>query len=153
MSRQKANRESQRQAPAQRLQRQARTIDRFFYDKSQQPEKTSYEWKRVTYLGKEDRRHQIGLTENHWRPVPASRHPELSDAGGDKAIIVDGLMLMERPAYLTEEAHQEDTQNAFKQHGDQMKRLEQDIGLGSGMKQTPTQVNREYERTEVPADD
>lgn len=137
----------------QNLKRRPQKADKFDITGLKVPEGMSYEWKRVTYVGKEDREHQLGLTENHWSPVPAQRHPELSRDGGDKPIIREGLMLMERPAYLTDEARKEDRDNANKQLGDQMARLEQ-IDLPSGMKQTPTNVSRTYERGEpVPQDD
>jgi hypothetical protein len=53
------------------------------------------------------------LRENHWRPVPASRHPELA-AEGDTVIRRPGTILMERPAYLTDEAAMEDIDEAMR---------------------------------------
>jgi hypothetical protein len=137
----------------ERLVRHSRTADRFYVDPARIPDGMSYEWKRQTYVGKEDRTYQTMLAGNHWTPVPASRHPEITDEGGDKQIIVDGLTLMERPKYLTDEAHAEDKQQARRQVGDQMERLQQDIGQAPGVPKTPTTVARTYERTEVPADE
>lgn len=148
----RAHRGAQRKTN-ERLVRKAKTPSRFDYDKTKQPDDMDYNWKRQTYGGKDDRGYMIGLQENHWSPVPASRHPELSDAGGDNMIIKDGLVLMERPAYLSEEAHQEDINNARQQHGDQLRRLEQNVGQAPGVPKIPTQVSRNYERTEVPADE
>jgi hypothetical protein len=73
------------------------------------PDGMSYEWRRVTYAGKEDVRHQARAHRRHWTPVPKKRHPEIVGQEAAKkdpegAIIVDGLMLMERPIALTREA-------------------------------------------------
>lgn len=69
----------------------------------------TYEGKRCSVGGKTEgvlgndnirQAHQGG-----WRPVPAKRHPELCAVGysGD-TIVKEGLMLMERPTTLVEEA-------------------------------------------------
>lgn len=72
------------------------------------PPGTSYEWKRVTTYGKSDPSYDILMREQGWEPVDASRHPELVAEGHKGAIIRDGLMLMERPVELTQEAQAED---------------------------------------------
>lgn len=73
------------------------------------PQGSSYEWKSIAVKGKPSDSHQVNLRENGWRPVPASRHPELlPDGYTGSAIIKDEMMLMERPSYLTDEAKQED---------------------------------------------
>ena len=73
------------------------------------PDGMSYEWRRVTYAGKEDVRHQARAHRRHWTPVPKRRHPEIvgreaATKDPEGAIIVDGLMLMERAAFITKEA-------------------------------------------------
>jgi hypothetical protein len=73
------------------------------------PDGMSYEWRRVTYAGKEDVRHQARAHRRHWTPVPKKRHPEIvgRDAAAkdpEGAIVVDGLMLMERAAFITKQA-------------------------------------------------
>lgn len=73
------------------------------------PDGMSYEWRRVTYAGKEDVRHQARAHRRHWSPVPKKRHPEIVGHEAAKkdpegAIIVDGLMLMERAAPVSEAA-------------------------------------------------
>jgi hypothetical protein len=57
----------------------------------------SYEWKRTSCFNKPDPRHMNNLRENHWEPVPADRHPGFM-------VEQDGMMLMERPAYVTKDA-------------------------------------------------
>ena len=90
-----------------RLYRRRRSSDPMAFDKRIIPEGMSYEWKRETIYGQADSAHQIDLRENHWRPVPAARHPELAPAG-ETCIRRGGSILMERPAYLTDEARMED---------------------------------------------
>lgn len=87
--------------------------DQFYIPGHIIPEGWSYEWKRATVFGQVDRAHQIHLGENGWTPVPASRHDGMFMPPGDKgAIERDGLVLMERPVVLTEEAREEDRQAA-----------------------------------------
>jgi hypothetical protein len=73
------------------------------------PDGMSYEWRRVSYAGKEDVRHQARAHRRHWTPVPKKRHPEIvgreaANKDPEGAIIVDGLMLMERPAHISRRA-------------------------------------------------
>lgn len=96
----------------ERLTRRRRTADPFAFDQRLVPAGISYEWKRESVHGKPDAEHQINLRENHWKPVPASRHPELAFEG-DSVIRRGGTILMERPKYLTEEAQMEDLQGAL----------------------------------------
>ncbi len=72
----------------------------------------SYEWKRESVHGQPDNEHQINMRENHWKPVPADRHPGLA-IEGDSVIRRGGTILMERPKYLTEEAQMEELQDAL----------------------------------------
>jgi hypothetical protein len=81
----------------------------FQVDAAAIPDGMSYEWRRVTYAGKEDVRHQARAHRRHWTPVPKKRHPEIvgreaATKDPEGAIIVDGLMLMERAATLTRDA-------------------------------------------------
>lgn len=106
--------------------RQPVTQDQFHVDHV--PAGMSYEWKRVTFGGKEDIKNQANAARNGFTPVPASRHPELvgarvAEEKGDSAIIVDGLMLMERPIELRREADAEEKANARSQVVDQATRL------------------------------
>ncbi len=52
--------------------------NRFDLDESRIPPGMHYEWKRKTFLGREDVEHLVNLDANGWSPVPAERHPELS---------------------------------------------------------------------------
>lgn len=95
--------------PVGRLKRnRIRTDNRFHIPLSMIPPGVSYEWKRASVFGKPDPYHLNGLRENHWTPVPASRHPGI-------LVEQDGQILMERPKYLTDEAHREDFNEAQQQ--------------------------------------
>ncbi len=111
-----ATRQAATRAPSptsgERLTRRRRTSDPFEFDKRLVPAGYSYEWKRESVHGKPDAEHQIGLRENHWKAVPADRHPELAQQG-DVVIRRGGTILMERPKYLTEEAQMEDLGEAM----------------------------------------
>lgn len=89
----------------ERLTRRRRTQDVLAVPKP--PPGMSYEWKRESIAGKPDNVNMMDARENHWAPVPAERHPELSSAG-DSVIRRGDVILCQRPIYLTEEAQLED---------------------------------------------
>ena len=92
----------------QRKRKGGQMSDIFHIDPSAIPTGLSYEWKRHTVYGKGDLSYDIKMREQGWLPVDASRHPELVPDGHTGAIIRDGLILMERPIELTQEALDED---------------------------------------------
>lgn len=82
----------------QGLKRTARhEEDQFYIPYNLIPDGWSYEWKRESYAGQPDTRHMNNLKENHWEAVPQDRHPNFAVRNG-------GMILMERPAYVTEDA-------------------------------------------------
>lgn len=120
------------QRPAQRSEQRVgqrlvmRTgSNRFEFDRSLIPNGMTYEFKRFSMFGQEDKEHLVDLEQNGWTPVPAERHPELSGrravAGAD--IVRGGLMLMERPTEITDEARELDTFAARHQVAAQVQRL------------------------------
>jgi len=81
--------------------------DEFYVPAHEIPDGWTYEWKRKSVLGQEDAAHQIALARKGWEPVPASRHPSfMPDGGNFNTIERKGMILMERPAEVTEEARQ-----------------------------------------------
>lgn len=104
---------AQERQPERRLERpsNAQRDNRFDIDHRLVPKGMAVEWKRVALLGQEDRRNQVVSNQFHWKPVPHSEQPQilgfLGESKPQQPIVVDGLMLMQRPAYLTEEAHNE----------------------------------------------
>jgi hypothetical protein len=98
--------------------------DKFYIDPRMVPEGWSYEYRMFTVLGKEDPSYQVRLRNSGWDPVPVSRHPELMPLGyTGNTIILDGMMLMERPLVITEEQKQRDRKNA----SDQVRAKEQQL--------------------------
>jgi len=95
------------EAPAERLYRTKRhTADHLYIDPRMVPNGMTYEWKRESVYGEPDPDNMLDAQENHWKPVDGARHPNL--AGGKKGPIKKkGLILCERPKYLTDEAKQE----------------------------------------------
>jgi len=79
--------------------------DDFYIDKDAIPQGWDYEWKTRTVLGAEDPAYQVQLARKGWEPVPASRHPSYMPQGSKSATIErKGMVLMERPLEITEEA-------------------------------------------------
>lgn len=100
-------------AQAGRLVRaRKRTDDKFHIDKHLIPDGMTYEWKRESCYGQPDTSHMLNLRDNHWTAVPTSRHPDMMTEGSKGAIKRDGMVLMERPTYVTEDARREDYQLA-----------------------------------------
>lgn len=101
-------REPVRATSTERLQRRRGiNSDRFFVPPEMIPEGMSWEWKRVSTVGAPDLSHQMMLAENHWTPVTTDQAPGLMPPGSIGNVERDGMRLMQRPAYLTEEARQE----------------------------------------------
>lgn len=81
-------------------------LDEFYVDPKDIPAGWCYEWKRKTLLGAEDPAYQVSLARMGWEPVPADRIPSMMPGSGTHAAIErKGMILMERPQELTDEAH------------------------------------------------
>lgn len=107
--REESARDDEREPGLRRQRRRAGAADAFRVSPDRIPPGTSYEWKALAHKGLPADEHQVNLRENGWRPVPASRHPELiPDGYAGSSIIRKEMMLMERPQFLTDEARQED---------------------------------------------
>lgn len=112
---------------AERLQRVKNRDDRYSIDPSRIPRGMTYQWVAQSVLGDKDvtRGQYIDQMQQHWKPVPANRHPEVFgfDAG-EEAGVIRGLVLCERPDYLTQEAETENRQAAKAQVATQMARIQ-----------------------------
>jgi len=99
--------------------------NRYDFDRSRIPPGMDYGWKRKSFMGFEDIEHMVNLEANGWTPVPPERHPELTGSRLQKGaeIVRGGLMLMERPAEISEDARELDGAFARQQVADHMKRL------------------------------
>jgi hypothetical protein len=92
------------------------SIDEFFIDPAIIPDGWSYEWKRHTLLGREDPSYQVSLARAGWEAVPAKRHPEMMPLNSTATIIErKGMILMERPQSLTNEARDVELRRARNQ--------------------------------------
>lgn len=90
--------------------------DDFYVSPSDVPDGWSYEWKRKTVLGQEDPAYQVQTARKGWEPVPASRHPSyMPDGGAHKTIERKGMVLMERPQEITDEARAAELRRARNQ--------------------------------------
>lgn len=71
----------------------------------QAPDGWTYEWKNKTVVGMEMHSYQVELYRKGWEPVPTSRHPEMMPIESKSATIErKGMVLMERPTELVDEA-------------------------------------------------
>lgn len=71
------------------------------------PDGWTYEWKRKSVMGQEDPAHMTDLLRKGWEPVPASRLPHMMPSGSTyDSVERKGMILMERPTELVEEARQ-----------------------------------------------
>jgi hypothetical protein len=79
--------------------------DDFYINKDDIPPGWEYEWKRKLLLGAEDPAYQVSLARAGWEPVPTSRHPSYMPNNGNHPIIErKGMVLMERPSEISDEA-------------------------------------------------
>lgn len=86
--------------------------DKYYVDPSKIPDGWSYEWRTYTVVGKENPQYQVQLQRGAWRPVMANRHPELMPKGYEGAVLIDGMMLMERPKAITDFQKERDRRDA-----------------------------------------
>jgi hypothetical protein len=95
-------------AEARKVRKRRGDVNPLYIDPKMIPAGVTWEWKRLTLLGQRNPGYEVSLRENGWEPVDCKQVPEMMPPGWKGAVERDGLILMERPAYLTEEARQED---------------------------------------------
>ncbi len=87
--------------------------DEFYINPEIIPQGWTYEWKRRTILNAEDPAYAVALARAGWEPVPASRHPSFMPSGGNYTTIErKGMVLMERPTEINDEARYREQRNA-----------------------------------------
>jgi hypothetical protein len=128
--------------------------DDFFIELGIIPDGWSYEWKTRTVLGAEDPAHQVALARRGWESVPASRHPELMPMGYTGAEITrKGMVLMERPMEITQEAKDATLRRARMQMRDKEAQLTQAKGgeFDRSNKGDPlVKISKKYEAIPIP---
>lgn len=83
--------------------------DKFYIDPRTIPDGWSYEWKTFTVLGKENPSYQVAMAHKGWESVPRSRHPHMMPHNHQgETIDREGMILMERPLEITQEAKTRD---------------------------------------------
>lgn len=106
--------------------------DPFWIDPTMIEKGWTYEWKRHSTLNQEDPGYAAELAQNGWTPVPAERHPGyFMPADYTGAVIRRGLILMERPETLTQEARDEERAAARGAIASQQQLFGQRVGDGS----------------------
>jgi hypothetical protein len=77
--------------------------DDFYIDPASIPEGWDYNWKRYDVLGQSQTIYLNGLRQTGWDFVPSSRHPEkVGPDYKDSAIVIRGMVLMERPKIISD---------------------------------------------------
>lgn len=90
------------------------------------PDGWTYQWCRKSTLGREDTDNMMARLATGWAPVPVKRHAFLMPANwaGDY-IERKGLILMEKPTVLVQEARERDNREAL----DAVRNKEEALGL------------------------
>lgn len=79
--------------------------DKFAYDRRIIPAGWEYQWRTDTVLNQRDPSYQVELQKMGWKPVPASRHPEMMPIGWTSDYIIrGGQILMEMPKAIVDRA-------------------------------------------------
>ena len=119
------------------------------------PDGWTYEWKRRTLLGQEDPAYQVELARMGWEPVSTNRHPEMMPMQGSHPVIErKGMVLMQRPAVISDEARATELRKAR----NQVRVKEQQLNAapdGTLTRDHPSaraQIKKGYSPIEVPGD-
>lgn len=99
---------------------------RFAVDLDRVPDGMTLNWKRMELFGQKDKRNQVLSQQFHWVSVPHKDQPHILghlEADENAPIIVDGLMLCQRPTYLCDEAEREQTSTTDYQTNQQLQSL------------------------------
>ena len=107
-----------------RMGRTSVVDDPYHIPLDQVPEGLSYEWKRWTVVGEEQAYYISQMRHQGWEVVSPRAHPHWFPPGfSEPHIIRGGLILMERPIELTNEAIEERRQMATRQINEAEERL------------------------------
>lgn len=129
-------------------------VDKFFIPSADIPEGWDYQWKRRKTVGAEDPAYEVATARAGWEPVPAHRHPSYMPKGwkgGD--IERDGMVLMERPKEISDEARARELRDAreqVRQKEAQLNNAPQGQFPRDTREDTRARVSRNYERAPIP---
>lgn len=130
-------------------------VDDFYVDPGEIPDGWTYEWKRRTIANMEDPAYEVSLARMGWEPVPASRHPNMMPTtGAHQTIERKGMILMERPMELSEEARSIELRRARQQVNNKKSQLGQapDGQFGRDHAQVKPKISNSYEPLPIPKD-
>lgn len=130
-------------------------VDEFYVNPSEIPDGWAYEWKRKTIANMEDPAYEVSLARMGWEPVPAHRHPSMMPLNGSHQTIErKGMILMERPMELTEEARAIELRRARQQVNNKKSQLGQapEGQFGRDHAQVKPKINSSFEPLPVPKD-
>ena len=119
------------------------------------PDGWTYEWKRKTVMGAEDPAYQVHLKRVGWEEVPTKRHPEMMPGkNANEFIERKGMVLMERPTELVEEARSIELRRAKSQVRSREEQLSQapDGQFGRDHAQAKPKIKKSYEAMPIPED-
>jgi hypothetical protein len=129
--------------------------DDFYIDQRTIPAGWEYEWKRMTVFGQEDPAYRVHTVRKGWENVPLERHPDMMPSGhAGTSIERKGLVLMERPKELSDEARNIERRKAR----DQVRHKEQQLGsapdgqFGRDHREVQPKINKTYESIPIPKD-
>lgn len=128
--------------------------DDFWIDPGMIPDGWSYEWKRHTVYGAPDPAYDVALARTGWAPVPAGRHPAyMPEDYKGRTIERKGMVLMERPAEITERVKDIEYNKATSQMRNKEQQLNQ-APPGQFQRDnkgaTLTKLKKEYSPVEIP---
>jgi len=128
--------------------------DDFWIDPVIIPDGWTYEWKRYSTFGAIDHTYMGHLRRMGWEEVPASRHPEMMPKGNHAHIERKGMILMQRPAVITEEFRRRELREAR----ERVRVREQQLAsapegqFGREHSQVRPKINKGYEPMPIPDD-
>ena len=90
--------------------------DEFYVPVEVIPDGWTYEWKTAQVYGQDQQSRMLEFRRTGWEEVPTRRHPEMMPLGTSEPFIIrKGMILMERPAVITQEFEYRQKRDAFNQ--------------------------------------
>ena len=129
----------------ERKRKRPGNVDEFYIPENMIPPGSSYEWKRSTVYGASDPGYDMSLRENGWLPVDSSRMPGWMPDGYAGPVIRKGMILMERPIELTEEARMEQADEAFRAIRAKEEQMASQPSKAPDLPRLAPQIKRGYE--------
>lgn len=120
------------------------------------PDGWTYEWKTKAVLGQINHAHLTELKRQGWDEVPTERHPEEMPMGGAHPVIErKGMILMQRPTVIVEDARRAQLMKARSQVKFKEEQLSGTPEGGLGHRdhaQVKPKISKGYEPIQVPKD-